>query len=244
MKRHNRDRIRALRCDFLCLIPWSGFTEFSPLNYLTVSAFLDRVASMLLYVIGFGLLILFIALVGWLIAIYNNLVRLKNRFLNAFSQIEVQLKRRYDLIPNLVETAKGYMAHERETLEAVIQARNQAASGLQAAAASPTDVAALQSLAGAEKGLTGALGRLFALAESYPDLKANENMQQLSEELTSTENKVAFSRQAYNDSVTAYNTYRESFPPIAFAGLLGHPNEASLLVLDSEAIAEAPKVSF
>ena len=183
-------------------------------------------------------------LVIWGVGIYNRLVTLKNRFQNAFSQIEVQLKRRYDLIPNLVETAKGYMAHEKGTLEAVIQARNQAVSGLNKAAANPGNPAAMQALAAAETGLSGALGRLFALAEAYPDLKANQNMAQLSEEITSTENKVAFARQAYNDSVTAYNTYRQSFPPVVFAGLLGHGQDAELLDFDDAKIAEAPKVSF
>jgi len=180
----------------------------------------------------------------WAIGIYNQLVTLKNRFQNAFSQIEVQLKRRYDLIPNLVETVKGYMQHERGTLEAVIQARNQAVSGLDRAAANPGDPAAMQALASAEHGLSGALGRLFALAEAYPDLKANTNMAQLSEEITSTENKVSFARQAYNDAVTAYNTYRQTFPPIVFAGILGHGQDAELLDFDDAQIAEAPKVSF
>jgi LemA protein len=183
-------------------------------------------------------------IVMWGVGIYNKLVTLKNRFQNAFSQIEVQLKRRYDLIPNLVETAKGYMAHEKGTLEAVIKARNQAVSGLERAAANPGDPAAMQALAAAESGLSGALGRLFALSEAYPDLKANTNMAQLSEEITSTENKVAFARQAYNDSATEYNTYRQTFPPIIFAGLLGHGQNAELLNFDDAQIAEAPKVSF
>jgi LemA protein len=182
---------------------------------------------------------------GLLVGIYNRLVSLKQRFLNAFSQIEVQLKRRHDLIPNLVETAKGYMQHERETLEAVISARNQAVSGLEQAARNPSDAKAMGALTGAEGALTGALGRLFAVMEAYPDLKANQNMMQLTEELTSTENRVAFSRQAYNDSVTAYNTYRQSFPQVIFAPLLGHEKDATLLEFeDSEAIKEAPKVSF
>ena len=176
--------------------------------------------------------------------IYNKLIAFKNRYQNAFAQIEVQLKRRYDLIPNLVETVKGYMAHERETLEAVIQARNQAVSGLQRAASDPGDPNAIKNLASAEGVLGGALGRLMVLSEAYPDLKASENMKQLTEELTSTENKVSFSRQAFNDAVTAYNIYRQSFPPAIFAGMFGHPQDASLLEFDSAAIAEAPKVSF
>jgi len=186
-----------------------------------------------------------VILIGWLVGIFNKLVRLKNRFKNAFAQIEVQLKRRYDLIPNLVETAKGYMKHERETLEAVITARNHAASGLQQAAADPSNAQAMQQLMGAEGALSGALGRLFALAEAYPDLKANQNMMQLSEELTTTENKVAFSRQAFNDAVTAYNTYKQMFPAVIFAGMFGHGPDATLLEFeDREAIQEAPKVSF
>jgi LemA protein len=176
--------------------------------------------------------------------IYNRLVSLKNRFANAFSQVEIQLKRRYDLIPNLVETAKGYMAHERDTFEAVVKARNVAVSGLQQASANPGDPAAMHALSGAEQGLTGALGKLFALAEAYPELKANQNMMQLSEEITSTENKVSFARQAYNDAVTAYNTYRQSFPTVVFAGMFGHATDAELLQFDQAAIAEAPKVSF
>jgi LemA protein len=176
--------------------------------------------------------------------IYNKLITLKNRYQNAFSQIEVQLKRRYDLIPNLVETVKGYMQHEKGTLEAVIQARNQAVSGLERAAGNPGDPAAMQALASSETVLTGALRQLFALSEAYPDLKANTNMAQLSEEITSTENKVAFARQAYNDTVMQYNTYRQSFPPVIFAGLFGHTQDAELLDFDDAQIAEAPKVSF
>jgi LemA protein len=190
------------------------------------------------------LLVVGFVLVLWGAGIYNQLVTLKNRYQNAFSQIEVQLKRRYDLIPNLVETAKGYMAHEKGTLEAVIAARNKAVGGLERAAANPGDPAAMQALASAEQGLTGALGRLFALSEAYPDLKANQNMMQLSEEITSTENKVAFARQAYNDSVMQYNTYRQTFPPVIFAGLFGHGQNAELLDFDDAQIAEAPKVSF
>ncbi len=193
-----------------------------------------------LIVIGVVLLVIIVAVVG----VFNKLVTLKHRFQNAFAQIEVQLKRRYDLIPNLVETVKGYMAHERETREAVIQARNQAVSGLRAAAGDPGDPDAIQKLATAEGVLGGAMGRLFALAEAYPDLKASENMKQLTEELTSTENKVSFSRQAFNDAVTAYNIYKQRFPAVTFAGMFGHTQDASLLEFDSAAIAEAPKVSF
>jgi len=190
-----------------------------------------------------GGIVLLIAL--FVVGIYNRLVTLKNRFTNAFAQIEVQLKRRYDLIPNLVETAKGYMAHERDTLEAVIAARNQAVSGLQAAASSPGSADAMKQLAGAEGVLTGALSRMSVVVEQYPDLKANQNMMQLSEELTSTENKVAFARQAFNDAVTLYNTYRQTFPPVVFAGMFGHGQDATLLEFeDSAKIQEAPKVSF
>src|SRR4051795_8957821 len=162
---------------------------------------------------GFWIFIgIIVALVAWAVTIFNGLVALRNRFKNAFSQIDVQLKRRYDLIPNLVEVAKGYIKHERETLEAVIKARNSAISAAQAAAASPGNPAAMQQLGQAEGALTGVLGRMFALAESYPDLKANQNMLSLQEELTSTENKGASARQAFNDSVMEYNTKRESFP--------------------------------
>ena len=181
---------------------------------------------------------------GLIVGIFNKLVTFKNRYTNAFAQIEVQLKRRYDLIPNMIEVAKGYMKHERETLEAVIQARNMAAGGLQKAAKDPGDAEAIRGLASAEGALTDTLGRLFALAESYPDLKANQNMMQLSEELRSTENKVAFSRQAFNDAVTQYNTYKQTFPPAIFAGMFGHSQDATLLAFDSVAIAEPPKVSF
>ncbi len=186
-----------------------------------------------------------VVLLGVFVAgIFNRMVALRNRYQNAFSQIEVQLKRRHDLIPNLVETAKGYMKHERETLDAVIQARNQAQQGLEQAAGDPSNPEAMKTLGGAEGALNGAVGRLLALAESYPDLKANTNMMQLSEELTSTENKVSFSRQAFNDSVMVYNTYKQSFPAVALAGMFGHVSDATLLEFDSEAIAEAPKVSF
>ena len=189
-------------------------------------------------------LVLVVALGAIVSGIFNKLVTYRNRYKNAFAQIEVQLKRRYDLIPNLVETAKGYIKHERETLEAVISARNQAVGGLQKAAQNPGDAEAIQALAGAEGMLTGAMGRLFALSESYPDLKANQNMMQLSEELTSTENKVAFARQAFNDGVTIYNTYRQTFPAVMFAGMFGHPQDATLLEFESEQIQEAPKISF
>jgi LemA protein len=190
------------------------------------------------------LVLLAVVFGGLIMSIYNRLVTLRNRYQNAFAQIEVQLKRRHDLIPNLVETARGYMKHESGTLEAVIQARNQAVGGLQKAAQNPGDPAAIQGLAAAEGALSGTLGRLFALAEAYPDLKANQNMMQLSEELTSTENRVAFARQAFNDAVTQYNTYRQTFPPVVFAGMFGHGQDATLLEFEDEAIQQAPKVSF
>ncbi|RUO23995.1 LemA family protein [Aliidiomarina minuta] len=186
-----------------------------------------------------------VLIVLFIIRVYNQLVTLKNRFKNSFAQIEVQLKRRHDLIPNLVETAKGYLSHERETLESVTQARNQAQSALQKASGAAGQKGPMQDLAGAENALTGAMGRLNVVMEAYPDLKASQNMQQLSEELTTTENRVAFSRQAYNDSVMNYNTYRQSFPQVALAGLFGHGEDASLLEFeDSEQIQQAPKVSF
>ena len=179
------------------------------------------------------------------VGIYNRLVSLKNRYTNAFAQIEVQLKRRYDLIPNLVKTVERYLKHEQETLTAVIEARNQAMAGLKGAAADPTSAAAMQTLAGAEGGLAGALGRLNMVMEDYPELKANENMSELSEELTSTENKVSFARQAFNDLVMGYNTYKQSFPQIAFAGLFGHGSDATLLEFeDSAKIQAAPQVTF
>ena len=193
---------------------------------------------------GWIFLAVVVALVVWAIAIYNGLVTMRNRFKNAFAQIDVQLKRRYDLIPNLVETAKGYIKHERETLEAVIKARNVAVGAAQAAGASPGNPAAMQALGQAEGALTGVLGRMFALAESYPDLKANQNMLALQEELSSTENKVSFARQAFNDSVMEYNTKRESFPDNFFAGAFGFKPAELLLATESPEERKAPKVSF
>ncbi len=184
------------------------------------------------------------AVVVWLISIYNRLVALRNRFKNAFAQIDVQLKRRYDLIPNLVETAKGYIKHERQTLEAVIAARASAQSANQRAAADPADAEAMKQMAAAEAGLSGALGRLFALSEAYPDLKANQTMMQLSEELTSTENKIAFSRQAYNDAVMSYNTAIESFPDNFIAGFGGFKEATLLEATESPEERKAVKVSF
>ncbi|TVR04240.1 MAG: LemA family protein [Deltaproteobacteria bacterium] len=190
------------------------------------------------------ILLVVMALIAFLvIGIYNRLVTLRNRYQNQYSQIDVQLKRRYDLIPNLVETAKGYMQHERETLEAVIQARNQAMAANQRAAQNPGEPQAMAGLMGAEAMLTGSLGRLFALSESYPDLKANENMGRLMEELTSTENRIAFARQGFNDAVTVYNTEREKFPNSAIAGAFNF-QRAQLLELTAPEEREAPKVSF
>jgi LemA protein len=194
-----------------------------------------------------GLIIFLVILAApfiWAVSIYNGLVALRNRFKNAFAQIDVQLKRRYDLIPNLVETAKGYMAHERQTLEAVIAARNTAVGANQRAAANPADGAAIQGRAAAEARLSGALGRLFALSEAYPDLKANQNMLQLSEELTSTENKIAFARQAFNDEVMSYNTKVESFPDNILAGMFQFKAAELLQATETAEERKAPKVSF
>ncbi len=200
-------------------------------------------AISILVIVLLGIVGLAVIVVFYGIAIYNRLVGLRNRFKNAFAQIDVQLKRRYDLIPNLVETAKGYLKHERETLEAVIQARNGAQAASQKAAAHPEDGSAIKGLMGAETALTGALGRFFALSESYPDLKANENMKQLTEELTSTENRISFARQAYNDSVMTYNIARERFPAVLFAGALNF-QKAELFEIENPTEREAVKVSF
>jgi LemA protein len=205
---------------------------------MTLLAELSQNAIIWLSVGGAALLFFF-----YLVAIYNALVALRNQYKNSYAQIDVQLKRRYDLIPNLVETAKGYMKHERETLEAVIAARNQAAGAGQKAAANPGDPNAMQGLIGAEGALRGAMGRLFAVMESYPDLKANQNMLQVQEELTSTENKVSFARQAYNDSVMAYNTKRETFPDLIVARLANF-TEAKAFEIENPTEREAPKVKF
>jgi LemA protein len=189
------------------------------------------------------LLVVAIIIALWVVGIYNSLVTLRNRFKNAFAQIDVQLKRRYDLIPNLVETAKAYLKHESETLEAVIKARNIAAAAAEAAAANPANGQAVQNLMGAEAGLTGALSKLMMVSEAYPDLKANQNMSELSEELTATENKVAFSRQAFNDSVMVYNTKRETFPTVIFAGMFGFQN-AELFQIEDPTERNAPQVKF
>jgi LemA protein len=196
---------------------------------------------LLIALIGGGLLLVLV-FIG--VAAYNALVALRNRYQNAYAQIDVQLRRRYDLIPNLVETVKGYMSHERETLEAVIQARNRALNAEQRAAGKPGDPEAMRELNQAESQLTGSLGRLIALAEAYPDLKANTTMASLQEELSSSENKIAFARQAYNDAVTAYNTKRATFPTVLFAGAMGFTEASLLEAITAPAQREAPKVSF
>ncbi len=191
-----------------------------------------------------GVLVLIVLVIGGsVVGIYNKLVTMRNRYKNAYAQIDVQLKRRYDLIPNLVETAKGYMAHERGTLEAVTAARNIAYAASKAAASNPGDATAMKNLTAAESGLGGTLSRLMMVSEQYPDLKANQNMMQLTEELTSTENKISFARQAYNDSVMTYNTDREVFPSNLIAGMFNFA-AAELFVVDKPEQKDAPKVSF
>lgn len=197
-----------------------------------------------LAIVALVVLALLIIFVLFAIGVYNSLVQLRNQYKNSFAQIDVQLRRRYDLIPNLVETVKGYMGHERQTLEAVIQARNAAVSAGQKAAANPTDAQAIGELNQAEAQLTGTLGRLFALAEAYPDLKANTTMINLQEELSSTENKISFARQAFNDAVTAYNNRRETFPANLVAGIFGFTEAKLLEAVEAPQQREAPKVSF
>lgn len=200
---------------------------------------MNRIIIALLVVVG-----LVIALVAWVVGLYNGLVVLKNRFKNAFAQIDVQLRRRYDLIPNLVETAKGYLAHERETLTAVIEARNQAAGAAKALAAAPGDPTAVKAFSAAESGLAGVLSRLLAIVERYPDLKADGQMARVMEELTSAENRIAFARQSYNDSVTEYNTKRELFPTSIIAGIFNFAPAALLESTESAAQRETPQVKF
>ena len=196
-----------------------------------------------LIVVGI-IVVALVALVGWVVGLYNGLVVLKNRFKNAFAQIDVQLRRRYDLIPNLVETAKGYLKHERETLTAVIEARNQAAGAAKALAAAPGDPSAVKAFASAESGLAGLLSRLMVVVERYPELKADAQMSRVMEELSSTENRIAFARQAYNDAVTEYNTKRELFPTSIVAGMFNFDPAALLESTDSAAQREAPQVKF
>jgi len=200
-------------------------------------------AGILLIVVLGGLVLVALIFGGMVVGIYNKLVTMRNRYKNAYAQIDVQLKRRYDLIPNLVETAKGYMAHERGTLEAVTAARNIAYAASKAAASNPGDAGAVKNLIAAESGLAGTLSRLMVVSEQYPDLKANQNMMQLTEELTSTENKISFARQAYNDSVMTYNTEREVFPSNLIAGMFNFAT-AELFVVDKPEQKDAPKVSF
>ena len=194
-------------------------------------------------IVAIVLLVVVIVVIGFVVGVYNKLVTMRNRYKNAYAQIDVQLKRRYDLIPNLVETAKGYIKHERETLEAVTAARNIAYAASKAAAANPGDASAMKNLVSAESGLAGTLSRLMMVSEAYPDLKANQNMMQLSEELTSTENKISFARQAYNDSVMTYNTDREVFPSNLIAGMFNF-GAAELFVIDKPEQKDAPKVQF
>ena len=223
--------------EFLLAARAAGTTNFRAVSFPSLSPMTTS-----LVVLG-ALLLFAVIVVFWIVGIYNGLVGLRNRLKNAFSQIDVQLKRRYELIPNLVETAQGYLKHERETLEAVIKARNIAQAAAQSVATNPADAGTMKSLVTAEAGLAGALSRLMVVAEQYPDLKANQNMMQLTEELTSTENKVAFARQAYNDNVMTYNTTREVFPNVVLAGLFGfQPAEA--FRIEEAAERNAPKVSF
>jgi len=235
--------------NYHCPAAWFGETVSEPeqRKFMMTGIMLAEPATlalgaMALLVLG-GLLLLAIIVGVWIMGIYNKLVTMRNRFKNAYAQIDVQLKRRYDLIPNLVETAKGYMAHERGTLEAVTAARNIAYAASKAAAANPGDADAMKNLTAAESGLGGTLSRLMMVSEQYPDLKANQNMMQLTEELTSTENKISFARQAYNDSVMTYNTDREVFPSNLIAGMFNF-TAAELFVVDKPEQKDAPKVSF
>lgn len=225
-----REDARGVGARMRCGLWTDGMRVYCPRHSITMTIYIFAIALLAILVIAAG-------------GRYNNLVALRNRFKNAFAQIEVQLKRRHDLIPNLVETAKGYMQHERGTMEAVIAARNEAVTATTKAARDPAGSGNMAELAGAEGSLTGALGRLFALAESYPDLKANQTMTSLMEELTTTENKVSFARQSYNDSVMAYNTAREQFPDVLYATVLGF-GQAELFEISDSGEREVPKVSF